>query len=352
MDFKLDKDPLDEARDFEIPNLSTAVLHKYYPEIKNDWTLGTQAVTKEGRIYSRTFQDLEFFNSPVSFIEVPLGKYDPFYESDRYYALSNEFKEYTYTSSISQTNEAEDFLRWQKFCSLIRQEIRYSPKKIQTVNWFRVAPDENGNYPDFSKDKILYGEEVYFLVSSPQINTNLSKYTLIPKLDLNAPTTITIDSGVAIKAKIKVNDKTKIICKLKSRDRQKEIEVKNLNNIVLTLPLIEITILELTEYIKPTILSNNNFINRSYNSATVQELKPDITFEFFGEEKLRTFIPSFDEDEPIITRHSVDTNLEERLKPPELPNVADNFWNTYVSTVYIEDFGSRTNRPQLMKETN
>lgn len=293
----LDSDPLEKAQAYEIPDLNSASIEEYYPYINSNWALGTQAVTKEGQIFSRTFNQLEFLNTNYSFNRVDLPAYDDFYEGTHYYLLANDFCEDIYTSSISQEDPAEDFLRWQHYSTFIRQQVHYSPKKVKQLTWNK------------------------------------------PVLNAVPPTSVKINGGYGVKANITILPATaNVVVKLKSEDGLEEIVVEDINDITLTLPIIEVTM----AHLPGTDVDPDNPPPLRTLTTTL------MVFNFYGEVKLQTFVPSFSRTEPEILTHPIKATLAERLKPPGLPNLRDNFWNSQPNDIVLTDWKNRTSTPGFL----
>lgn len=302
----LDFNPLENAKDYKIPDLNNAFIKKYYSEIKSDWDLGIQAVTSDNKIFSRIYKQLRFYNNPeIRFYEVTLGRNNEFYESDRYWVLANNFCEDTYSSGISYIDSKEDFLRWELYSNIIRQEIHYSPKKIGEYNWIRQIPIPTLN----SINNFTFSE--------------LEENEYAASIDIKPNYKFIVDSKNAVKGKVTVEDNYKIEINLLSRDKKEKVKVNVNQQFILIHPLVEITVIELNEFEK---------------SNPYKELFPKkIKIQWYGEEKLRTFLPSFQEKEVENLIHPISYTLEQRLKPPGLNNLPDNFWNSEKNPIIIKN---------------
>ena len=73
-----------------------------------------------------------------------------------------------------------------------------------------------------------------------------------------------------------------------------------------------------------------------------------VIVNFVGEQVFRTYLPSNLSKEEVSTTlvHPINYPLELRLKPPGLPNVVDNFWNTNYSNLPNYFSKNRYNTPQ------
>ncbi|MBD2201569.1 hypothetical protein H6G33_09440 [Calothrix sp. FACHB-1219] len=276
-----------DIKEVNIPEILSASISKYYSEIDTTWDYGTQLTTLDRNPYSRTYNVLSFPNVDSTLDIIQLGTYLEEYEGTFYYQVSNYFLESIYSSFVVG-NPNQDFLRWKKTTSRIRQEIVYAHKNIGNVEWSR---------PLLSQPNVL-----------PVIYSPLTNPYTLPIIDVGKAlgAVVTCQYPIEIRLKNTVNEEGTLV---------------DPTFILLTSRYLEIRLIDVTD--------------TSHTSVRV---------DFFGEYKWRSFVPMNTESEENLI-HPSNTLLSNRLKPPGLPNLLDNFWNSNTTFNIISDFNNRTNSP-------
>lgn len=279
--------PVDNLKINQPPELTTAVINQYYPQLNQNWEASSQQCTVDGVPYSRTYSVLSFPYTETRLTKIDLGSYDPEYGADFYYLVINYFLETLYSSSINQTVEVP-FSKWNKIETKFRQEATYFHKKISELIWERptIGLAESSQY--------IFLEEDYTLT----INVGKALSTVISSI-----------SPIEVRLKNSVEE---------------EGEIVNSNFILLTKPILEIK------------LKNITSISHSL-----------ITINFYGEYQWSSQVPVVlgDEDE-LMLLHPYQTEYTTRLTPPGLPNLPSNFWNSNLNNIAIVDLTSRTGNAQ------
>lgn len=307
----------------EVPDLTTATLEKYIPQINMTWKNATQLATVDGDPYYRNYSILSFPPSESTVNTIHLGGYSEEYEGNHYYRVANSFYETSFSSSISPKGKREeDFLRWRRVKREFRHEMIYAHKKIQTLTWNRPQ------LPQQSPDEDVELPPVYLPIPNPFI---------IPL----------IESGQTVKAVVTVEP----------AGSQIEIRLKNTpasvgtltggNDFILSQPYIEIKLINVVnpptdsytpapptaEGGSPSLPSNGHLCTHH-----------SVTIDFYGKFKWRTFAPAkMEENKTII--HPVGTPYAVRLKPPGHQDLPDNFWNSNPDNLVMESFSNRRKDP-------
>lgn len=290
----LSSNPVDTLNVTTPPELTTATITQYYPQIDTSWDLGIQQATLDSVPYSRTYNILSFPATVNRLTKVDLSAYDPDYGANFYYLVSNYFVESSYNSSINDTTD-NPFSSWTQIDSCYRQELTYTHTQV--------------------------GQLVY---NRPQINTGGSNESgsggVIEYVSLPIGYSININVGTALGAII--TSASPIQVTLKSSTTSTIGTVESPTFILLTEPIINIKFLDITA--------------SSHTS---------ITTTFYGQFKWRNFLPTSSND-PLTLLHPIGTPSETQLKPPGLPNLLDNFWNSNPANQVEVDLSTRNNTPQ------
>lgn len=272
--------------------VTTATLSQYYEELEQEWEIGTQEVSLDGTIVSREYSLLSFPNNPNSkLIKVPLGAFDQEWQADFYYVVSNYFTETSYSSDALSTEELP-FLEWQKRTTDFRLDSLYRHRLISVLNYF--DNDAGNRVATINVGKAL-GAVINYTVYQDDNGQDINSLTIKLKESLNDPgTTPLIEQGPTADS----------------------------ITILLNKPLLE--------------LSFRDFIPNGFE------------VEFYGEYAYKSFAPSFlsTEDNAVTLTHPITASYQERLKPPGLPGLPDNFWNTGYNNLPTYFAANRTNSPQ------
>ncbi len=306
--FSLDKNIFDEFPiSPEFPDLTTATLETYIPEIKDKWELASQSATLEGVPYSRTYSLLSFPPSviePTLIDKVELPYYDEEFEGTSYFRLSNSFLEDTYSASTPD----QAFYRWQKTTTKWRQELIYLNKPSSLINWVRPSIQVPRLPPSTLPPQLQY------------LSIATDPFVLPP-----------IRNGGALEASITVTPSNSPIDVSLTDDDGNEIKLENFQNILLTLPYLNIRLKGIKNPSGTPAPGTVNNVGVTHTSITIQ---------FYGEFSRRVYIPGSVENEQILL-HADGTNLADRLKPPGLSSLPDNFWNTNAQPVTYTLFQAR-----------
>jgi hypothetical protein len=287
---KIVNNPLDN---FELnlpPETTQATLSQYYPQLNQSWEAASQEVTTDGIIVSRTFSVLSFPNYESKLVKVDLGIYDPEWEANFYYQVLSYFDEASYTSHYRQPLS---FNEWKKQTTKFRSQTLYKHKEINKLEWSR---------PTLSLPETL-----------PVIYSELAlDYTLTINVGKALGATVSIVSPVEVRLKSSASDSGELV---------------NKDFVLLTQPILEI-----------------KFKNITLTSHT------QLTVSFYGEYYYLSYTPAnqFEQEDELTLIHPFNTSYSNRLKPPGLPSVPDNFWNSNYSNLPSVTLANRTNPPQWM----
>jgi hypothetical protein len=287
------RSPNDALLDADIPDLTSASVERYDGELKQNRSVGQQAVTLDGRIYSRTYRDVIFDEAaPLSIDRVNLSRVDPLYEADHYYRVIRPYQEEVYTSSIAGAytgaNEPdEDFRCWSVRVHDYRCEQHYRPKKVGELVW--VRPTE-------------WSIEVESVDEEGQTVTDIVGTVL--------PTTFVLPV-------ISVG-KEYVACKVES---EPPVNLK-------------VELLETPEQVAGSVVSGTFFLLQPYLRITLLEITVTaplrVCIEWWGEHVLTRSLPVIQNQAPPAEsiEHPVGSSLSTRLKPPNKEHLPDDFWNS------------------------
>lgn len=287
--------PLDNLKITLPPDTTTATLTQYYSKINQTWEVGTQLVDTEGIIVSRDFAVLSFPPTETKLIKVGLPEYDPDWESDFYYLLITYFTETFYSSNYQSTIDLP-FNEWLKEVNVLKHEKYYKHKQIGQLVY---------NRPIISLPEV-----------SPPVESSLIQYAPIEE-----NFTLTFNVGNALGA---------IITSIS------DIEVR-----------LKDTLEEAGTLVNPAFI----LLTKPYISITFKNITPtshlNITITFYGQYHYSVPVPksSMPTAEEFTLIHPYNTSYEDRLKPPGLPNLPDNFWNTNYGNIPNTDFTNRNSAP-------
>jgi len=269
---------------------TTATLTQFYEQWGDSWEIATQQVDTNGNIVSRNYSLLSFPYNEAKLVKIELGAYDPQWEADFYYTIISYFQETSYSSHYKYTLP---FNEWTKQETKFRQEVIYKHKITNTLTWTRPSTTDS--------------------------ESSLVEYEPLPE-----NYTLLINVGQALGATIQVVDPVEV--RLKSTDSDIG-ELVNKDFVLLTKPYLEITFKDIT-----------------LNSHT------ELTVNFYGEYAYRTYVPAnlFNQQEPLTLVHPYNTPYQNRLKPPGLANLPDNFWNTNYGQLPNIELAERTATPQWL----
>jgi hypothetical protein len=246
----------------DVPELTSAVLETYYEELEQYWETGEQLADVNGNPYSRTYTILEFIpDEEVEVIKILLPqKREEYDDFDFYYIVKTHTYETIYSSSIGNVSPGEEFLRWNKTKSKLRNESIWTHKKAKTLT---------------------YSKPGGFYYQGQRLLVNTGKY---------------IAASIKSTIGIEVN--------FFNQDEETRIPIKNLTDFFLSGNLIEIVV-------------------ASSNSITPFNL--EITF--YGKRKWSALLPGEQISEDILI-HPNNLAIKDRLKPPGMSSLPDNFWNS------------------------
>ncbi len=286
---KIVNNPLDNIKLNLPPETTTATLTQYYSQINQAWEVATQLVDTTGTIVSRDFSVLSFPPAETKLIKVGLPEYDPDWEANFYYLLISYFTETFYSSNYKSTVNLP-FNEWLKEVTVRKHESYYKHKQIGQLVYTRP------------------------LTSLPQV----LPVTYAPIVE---DFTLTINVGNALGA---------IITSLSNI----EVRVKD-------------TIEEEGTLVDPAfILLTKPYITITFKDITLTS-HSTVTTTFYGEYYYsfpvpKSSVPTSDE---FTLVHPYNTPYQERLMPPGLSNLPDNFWNTNYGAVPVLDFTNRGSSP-------
>lgn len=272
---ELSNNPFDNL-DFSIPELTSASIEQYIPQLQTNWEIGQQLATLEGIPYSRIYRQLSLGSNPYSISLVNLGAYSPEYEGSFYYLVSQKFQEISYSSS--QTTGEDSWLRWRKVTTNFRQEITYLHKSIGSLNW--IQP------------------------SVGQILTPIS-----------SPYTLSVDAGKALS----------VVFSISPANESFEIRLKNTANATGTLATYTSSTAGGTLTSSNILLTEPIIEIKLINPNNVVPI--EISLTFYGQYAWRAMVPLDDESEQVLL-HSIDIPISSRMKPPGLSGMPDYFWNS------------------------
>jgi hypothetical protein len=269
---------------------TTATLTQFYEQWSDSWEIATQQVDTNGTIVSRNYSLLSFPYNEAKLVKIELGSYDPQWEANFYYTIISYFKETSYSSHYKYTLP---FNEWKKQETKFRQEALYKHKLTNTLTWTRPTI----SLPDVLPIEYQSLEEDY---------------------------TLLINVGQALGATIQIADLVEV--RLKSTDSDIG-ELVNKDFVLLTKPYLEITFKDIT-----------------LTSHT------ELTVNFYGEYAYRTYVPAnlFNQEEQLTLIHPFNTSYQDRLKPPGLANLPDNFWNTNYDQLPNIELAERATTPQWL----
>ena len=281
-------------------NYTTATTEIAIPQLKSTWTTGIQTVTtREGvdSIMSRQFSIPTFPNDDKHLERIDLGAYSKKYDNSFYYKVSSQFSEEKYMSWASLTNPEEDFLRWTHNTITYRLEKIYLHKVVKTIIWARpnvtIPADEN------------YPEEVHYY--------DLSENFLLPD----------IDAGEQIAVEVTCDN---------------PIEVFNFT-----------TPEDITEA-SGTFLLHKRYIRiKLINPTATSHLKVSITF--YGEYAWNLQLPIKNVKDTRNLVHPISTLYFDRLKPPGVTGLSENFWNTTQAPPIIQEANLRSHPAAYLPDT-
>lgn len=281
-------------------NYTVATTEIVVPEIQSTWTTGIQTVTTKDdvdSIMSRQFSIPTFPNDDKHLERIDLGAYSKKYDNSFYYKVSSKFSEEKYMSWASLTNPEEDFLRWTHNTITYRLEKIYLHKEVKTITWVRpnVVIPEDENYP----------EEIYYY--------ELSDEFLLPD----------IDAGEQVAAEVTCED---------------SIEVSNFT-----------TLEDITE-VTGTFLLHKRYIRvKLINPSPTSHLRVNITF--YGEYAWNSQLPIKNVKDTRNLVHPISTLYFDRLKPPGVTEVSENFWNTTQAPPIIQEADQRNHPAEYLPGT-
>lgn len=278
--------------EFDIPELTTASIEQYIPELETNWEIGQQLATLDRVPYSRTYRQLSLPNNPYSISLINLGAISPEYESNIYYLVTQNFQEISYSSN--QTKGEDSWLRWKKVTTNYRQELTYLHKSIGTLNWQQ------------SVDVSL----IPIPITSPYTLPLVKAGKALGMSFIITP----VNQQVEVRFKSSISDPG--ILQTFTLNNSFGIYAIS-SNFLLTHPLIEFTLI---------------------NASNITPVNLNITF--YGEYKWRVMVPLNDESEQTLI-HPIDTDIITRLKPPGLSNMPDHFWNSNSTFVSLSDYNQR-----------
>jgi hypothetical protein len=269
---------------------TTATLTQFYAQWNDNWEVASQQVDNNGTIVSRSYSLLFFPYNEAKLVKIDLESYDPQWEATFYYNVISYFQETSYASHYKYTLP---FNEWIKQTTKFRQEVLYKHKLTNTFTWNRP--------------------------STTNSQTNLTEYTPLP-----TDYKLTINVGQALGAVIEIADPVEVRIKSTTSDVG---ELVSKSFILLTKPYIEITFKNIT--------LTSHIILKVY---------------FYGEYAYKTYVPAnlFNQDEPLTLVHPYNTPYQNRLKPPGLANLPDNFWNTNYGQLPNIELTERTATPQWL----
>lgn len=282
--------PLDNFQ-LNLPEEATsATITQFIPEWGDSWEIANQQVDINGTIVSRQYSLLSFPYNEAKLVRIELGTYDPYWEANFYYQIISYFQETNYSSHYKYTLA---FNEWVRQSTKFRQEVLYKHKITNTLTWERP--------------------------STTNSETSLTVYTPLPE-----DYTLLINVGQSLGATIQITDPVEV--RLKSSASEPG-ELVNKDFVLLTKPYLEITFKDIT------LLSHT-----------------ELTVNFYGEYAYRTYVPAefFSQEEPVTLIHKFNTPYQERLKPPGLPNLPDNFWNTNYDQLPDIELAERSPSPQWL----
>lgn len=285
--------PLTSLKANTPPELTTATITQYYSQIDTTWDLGTQQATLQAEPYSRVYSLLTFPYTETRLTKVDLTTYDPDYGATFYYLVSSYFQESSYNSNIYSTAN-NPFSQWTQIDSCYRQEITYTHTQVNQLIWNRPIITEGST----SEEGII---------TAPIYETLATGYSLSINVGTALGTIITSVSPIQVKLKSSSSDAGTIV---------------DPSFILLTEPILDITLLDIT------------------STSHIQ-----IIVTFYGLYKWRNFLPISSAD-PQTLLHPIQTSLEDKLKPPGLSSLPDNFWNSDLGNQVVTDFSTRGNSPQ------
>lgn len=286
---KIINNPLDNLKVTLPPDTTTATLTQYYSEINQAWEVATQLVDTKGVIVRRNYSVLSFPPAETKLIKIGLPEYDPDWEANFYYLLISYFTE-TFYSSNYQTTAKLPFNEWTKEVTVLKHENHYKHKQIGQLTYTRP------------------------IVSLPEVLP--IEYAFIAE-----NFTLTLNVGKALGAVI--TSISPIEVRLKDTIEEEGI-LTDPAFILLTKPYIAITFKNITDTSHLTITTT--FYGEYYYSFPVPKSSLPTTEEF-------TLV------------HPYNTPYEDRLKPPGLPNLPDNFWNTNYGAIPNIEFTNRGGSP-------
>lgn len=269
---------------------TSATLTQFIPEWGDSWEVGVQQVDINGNIVSRYYSLLSFPYNEAKLVKIDLGSYDPYWEANFYYQIISYFQETNYSSHYKYILP---FNEWTRQITKFRQEVLYKHKITNTLTWTRPT--------------ISLPDEIPVEYQPLEENYNLL-----------------INVGQSLGATIQITDPVEV--RLKSTSSEPG-ELVNKDFILLTKPYLEITFKDIT-------LTSHI----------------ELTVNFYGEYAYRTYVPAefFSQEEPVTLIHRFNTPYQERLKPPGLPNLPDNFWNTNYDQLPDIELAERSSTPQWL----
>lgn len=288
---KIVNNPLDNLNINLPPETTIATLTQYYPQINQAWESATQLVDTEGTIVSRDFSVLSFPPSETKLIKVGLPEYDPDWEANFYYLLITYFTE-TFYSSNYQATVSLPFNEWLKEITVLKHESYYKHKQVNQLVYTR---------PVTLEDVLDNGLMEYLPLEE--------NFTLTLNVGNALGAIITSASNIEVRLKDTVNDEGTVV---------------NPTFILLTKPYLTITFKDIT----PTSHTR-------------------VTTTLYGEYRYSVPVPksSMPTTEEFTLVHPYNTSYQDRLKPPGLSNLADNFWNTNYGSIPNTDFTNREGSP-------
>lgn len=290
---KFNRSPNDALIDADIPDLTSASIERYDSELRQDRPVGQQAVTTDGRIFSRTYREVVHDQSaPLQIDRVQLERVSPIYDADHYYRVVRPYQEEVYTSSIAgaytgSESSDDDFRCWSVRVHDYRCEQHYRPKKVGEIVWTR--PTE-------------WAIEVEGEDEEGQPTTDIVGTVL--------PTTFTLPI-IAI-------GKDQVACKVVSSPPVS----------------LQVELLDTPTQVTGTPVSGIFFLVKPYLRVKILEITVVapllIRIEWWGEHALTRSLPVIQNTAPPIEsiEHPVGSSLSTRLKPPNKSNLPDNFWNS------------------------
>ena len=267
---KINNNPLENFQ-LNLPEeTTTATLTKFYEEWGDSWEIGNQQVDNNGVIVSRSYSLLSFPYEEAKLVKIDLENYDPEWEGTFYYSIISYFKETGYSSHYKYNLP---FNEWIKKETKFRQEAYYRHKIIEELRWERPKTIE--------------------------IESGVIEYSYLP-----SDYKLVINVGKGLGAEIEVTDEVEIRIKESEFDNG---EIVNKSFILLTKPYIEIKFKNIRE-----------------------DSHREIIIKLYGEYVYKTYVPAnlFNQEESLTLVHAYNTEYKDRLKPPGLSNIPENFWNS------------------------